>query len=285
MDISGGSESLFRGYGRSPVPGRMRSPFVVGSNCAIFGTPCGGGHPSYRSVAPLHTVAALRFPAPSGPPIAPLPRNRLAFSAAGGASPLSSSPQNPLRWVAAGDPAFLKKRMRRARWKRKSLLPHNRPCGPVGGNAWVFRIGAGKTCRSPTECGVHWLLSGLLRRSSQNPGSHRWVENRKACPPTPAHSASLCATRAVPKERCPAFLNCQGAAAKENGGASGRDPEFRWCQERIQEAKPANLHRAKTPVTGAASVPDEVRNAARAFFSYTIKRRILFFLGKREWGF
>ena len=36
-----------------------------------------------------YTVAALRFPAPSGPPIAPLPRNRLAFSAAGGASPVS----------------------------------------------------------------------------------------------------------------------------------------------------------------------------------------------------
>ena len=104
MDISGGSESLFRGYGRSPVPGRTRPPFVVGSNCAIFGTPCGGGHPSYRSVAPLHTVAALRFPAPSGPPIAPLPRNRLAFSAAGGASPLSSSPQHPRRWAFVGAP-------------------------------------------------------------------------------------------------------------------------------------------------------------------------------------
>ena len=58
-----------------------------------FGTPCVSGHPSCRSVAPLHTVAALRFPVPSGPPIAPLPRNRLAFSAAGGASPLSSSAQ------------------------------------------------------------------------------------------------------------------------------------------------------------------------------------------------
>ena len=72
-------------------PAASKPPFVVGSNCAIFGTPCGGGHPSYRSVAPLHTVAALRFPAPSGPPIAPLPRNRLAFSAAGGASPVSPS--------------------------------------------------------------------------------------------------------------------------------------------------------------------------------------------------
>ena len=108
--------------GVRPVPGRgevrrrpqaSKPPFVVGSNCAIFGTPCGGGHPSYRFVAPLHTVAALRFPAPSGPPIAPLPRNRLAFSAAGGASPLSSSPQNPLRWAFVGAPiGCVEKRMR-----------------------------------------------------------------------------------------------------------------------------------------------------------------------------
>ena len=38
---------------------------------------------------------------------------------------------------------------------------------------------------------------------------------------------------------------------------------------------------SKTPVTGAASVPDEVRNAAAKPFSLdTIKKRILFFLGK-----
>ena len=41
---------------RRPRPLRLRRrakpPFVVGANCAIFGTPCGGGHPSYRSVAP-----------------------------------------------------------------------------------------------------------------------------------------------------------------------------------------------------------------------------------------
>ena len=46
-----------------------------------------------------------------------------------------------------------------------------------------------------------------------------------------------------------------------------------------------NLRRlpGQTPVTGAASVPDEVRNAAaRAFFSYTIKRRILFFLSRKK---
>ena len=39
----------------------------------------------------------------------------------------------------------------------------------------------------------------------------------------------------------------------------------------------------QTPVQGAASVPDEARNAAaRAFFSYTIKRRILFFLFRKK---
>jgi len=36
----------------------------------------------------LNTAAALRFAALSGPPTAPLPRKRLASSAAGGASPL-----------------------------------------------------------------------------------------------------------------------------------------------------------------------------------------------------
>ena len=99
-----GARGSAGGDRRLAAPPQAKPPFVVGSNCAIFGTPCGRGHPSYRSVAPLHTVAALRFPAPSGPPIAPLPRNRLAFSAAGGASPLSSSPQNPLRWAFVGAP-------------------------------------------------------------------------------------------------------------------------------------------------------------------------------------
>ena len=37
----------------------------------------------------ITTVAAIRFPALFGPPIVPLPRNRLAVSATGGASPVS----------------------------------------------------------------------------------------------------------------------------------------------------------------------------------------------------
>ena len=51
------------------------------------------GEDVFCEKTPLPTVAALRFPALSGPPIAPLPRNRLACSAAGGASPVS--PLNP----------------------------------------------------------------------------------------------------------------------------------------------------------------------------------------------
>ncbi len=41
------------------------------------------------------TVAALQFPALFGPPIAPLPRNRLTFSAAGGISAVSPRPPPP----------------------------------------------------------------------------------------------------------------------------------------------------------------------------------------------
>ena len=148
MDISGGSESLFRGYGRSPVPGRMRPPFSF----------------------------------------------------------------------------FLKKRMRRARWKRKSLLPHNRPCGPVGGNAGVFRIGADQTCQPSAGCGVHWLLSMLLRRSSQNPGSHRMVEDRKVCPPCPAHSASLCAACRVSKACRQAPATARVRQQKRSRGNPGAAP-------------------------------------------------------------
>ena len=210
MDISGGSESLFRGYGRSPVPGRMRPPFSF----------------------------------------------------------------------------FLKKRMRRARWKRKSLLPHNRPCGPVGGNAGVFRIGADQTCQPSAGCGVHWLLSMLLRRSLQNPGSHRGVEDRKVGPPCPAHSASLCAARLGIESRLPVSRNRQGAAAKRGAEGIRKYPQLSQLPYVVEWAKALESPPGQAPVTGAASVPDEVRNAAAKPFSLdTIKKRFLFFLGKREWGF
>ena len=59
-------------------------------------------------------------------------------------------------------------------------------------------------------------------------------------PDAPCSSFAV-AVRRVSKERCRGFRKYQGAAAKQNGGASGRDPEFRWCQGLIQEAKPRQL--------------------------------------------
>ena len=51
---------------------------------------CAQKQPSrLRGASHLYTVAALRFPGISCPPIAPHPRKRLACSATGGASPLS----------------------------------------------------------------------------------------------------------------------------------------------------------------------------------------------------
>ena len=94
------------------------------------------------------------------------------------------------------------------------------------------------------------------------------------------------AIRWVSKERCRALSNCQGAAAKRERQSIRAGPGLSLVSRADTGGKARRSYPGQTPVTGAASVPDEVRNAAaRAFFSYTIKRRILFFLGKREWGF
>ena len=150
----------------------------------------------------------------------------------------------------------------------------------------VFRISTDETCRSSAECGVHWLLSILLRRSSQNPGSHRGVEDRKACPSTPAHSASLCAARLGIESRLPVSRNRQGAAAKRGAEGIRKYPQLSQLPYVVEWAKALESPPGQAPVTGAASVPDEVRNAAAKPFSLdTIKKRFLFFLGKRERGF
>ena len=65
------------------------------------------------------TVAALRFPALFGPPIAPLPRKRFASSAAGGASPLSPRPPLPPRRKKL---RFIRFRLRRNRTALRFFL-------------------------------------------------------------------------------------------------------------------------------------------------------------------
>ena len=203
-----------------------KPPFVVGSNCAIFGTPCGGGHPSYRFVAPLHTVAALRFPAPSGPPIAPLPRNRLAFSAAGGASPLSSSPQNPLRWAFVGCPFPWKKRMRLLMVSREKTL------------AAAFRASPG-TLAAPDTGG--WPDGSLRALPTQ---SHMSMKKLGAFPDALSFSFR-CRTLAFAEAFPPTlsvFRNHRTAAAKQEQGASGTSPGFCNRHTRLSGRKPSSQY-------------------------------------------
>ena len=73
------------------------------------------------------------------------------------------------------------------------------------------------------------------------------------------------------------FDTHQIAAAKEKLRVSGNTPSFFVFHMWLNRQKPASYYQSKTPVTGAASVPDEVRNAAAKPFSLdTIKKRFLF---------
>ena len=94
------------------------------------------------------------------------------------------------------------------------------------------------------------------------------------------------AIRWVSKERRRALSNCQGAAAKRERQSIRAGPGLSLVSRADTGGKARRSYPGQTPVTGAASVPDEVRNAAAKPFSLdTIKRRFLFFLGKRERGF
>ena len=97
-------------------------------------------------------------------------------------------------------------------------------------------------------------------------------------------SDALCfcfAAAAVSKEWCQALSNCQGAAAKKERRSVRTGPGVSFRSRENTGGKTHGYYQSKTLVTGAASVPGEARNAAaRAFFSYTIKRRILFFHGE-----
>ena len=81
----------------------------------------------------------------------------------------------------------------------------------------------------------------------------------------------------------PGSRKSQCAAAKREAEGIRKCPQLFHAPYVVEWATPAGFHRAKPPVSGAASVPGEARNAAaRAFFSYTIKRRILFFLSRKK---
>ena len=171
MDISGGSESLFRGYGRSPVPGRMRPPFSF----------------------------------------------------------------------------FLKKRMRRARWKRKSLFAAQ----PALRASWRKCGGLPNRCRPdlPAFCRVRSTLAVVETAPPQlaEPRQSSWGGRSQGL------SFSSRAFRFAMRypgshgRRAPSFRNHQGAAAKEEQGASGNTPSFRNFHMWLSGQKPASPHRAKPP--------------------------------------
>ena len=84
----------------------------------------------------------------------------------------------------------------------------------------------------------------------------------------------------------PVARNRQGAAAKREAGCIRKYPQLSQLPYVVEWAKALESPPGQAPVTGAASVPDEVRNAAAKPFSLdTIKKRFLFFLGKIERGF
>ena len=159
----------------------------------------------------------------------------------------SSSPPQPLRWVAAGDPAFLKKRMRRARWKRKSLfaaqlarraswrkcggLPNRcRPDLPVSYRVRSTLAVVGTAPPQLAESRRSSLggksqglssYSRAFRFAMRYPGSpERTVPS---FPQLPGCGSKKRRTEHPGGTTPPVFRDRRGAAAKENGGASGRD--------------------------------------------------------------
>ena len=75
----------------------------------------------------------------------------------------------------------------------------------------------------------------------------------------------------------PVARNRQGAAAKREAGCIRKYPQLSQLPYVVEWAKARKSPPGQAPVTGAASVPDEVRNAAAKPFSLdTIKKRFLF---------
>ena len=193
----------------------------------------------------------MRFPAPSGPPIAPLPRNRLAFSAAGGASPLSSSPQNPLRWASVGAPiGCAEKRKRFLMVSREKTLaaafqaPPEMPFPAFYGGC----LGADLSdCVYSTAYGRFrsWGCSRMLSVSLLLPhiGSCGKIGGKggSGCP------CFSFAAAAVSRERCQAPSNCQGAAVKRERRCVRKGPGLSSVSRADTGGKALDDHRAQTP--------------------------------------
>ena len=125
----------------------------------------------------FNTAAALRFPAPLGLPIAPLPRNRLASSATGGASPVSPTPPKRLKGKGLRPLPFADAQRK---WRRQTPRKHAGPGFPIRNRPGsAERSGErGKRSRGLTmtthesrtyaiKCGAAVLCSTGVRRTRQ----------------------------------------------------------------------------------------------------------------------
>ena len=124
------------------------------------------------------------------------------------------------------------------------------------------------------------MLSGLLRRSSQNPGSHRGVEDRKACPSTPAHSASLCATLSGNESTAPVPQQPPGCGSKRERRSIPEFPQLSRMPDVVERSKPSVTTRPNPRNRRCERSGRSPECRRQRLFSYTIKRRILFFHGK-----
>ena len=174
MDISGGSESLFRGYGRSPVPGRMRPPFSF----------------------------------------------------------------------------FLKKRMRRARWKRKSLFAAQ----PARRASWRKCGGLPNRCRPdlPASYRVRSTLAVVDTAPPQLAGPRQSSLGGKSqglsfCSRAFRFAMRYPGSPGSRGRRVPSPRNRQGAAAKRETEGIRKYLQLFHAPYAVEWTKPAGFHRAKPP--------------------------------------
>ena len=235
------------------------------------------GVPPGHGVTPLpawrnaYTVAALRFPGISCPPIAPHPRKRLACSATGGASPLSHI------FFCLG--------------KRQGELPRGQERGPWGQTCrarYKRKPPFGRLLVRPEQMGL--VSSSCAKRRTL------LVCSRRICPAFNnllVQIGLLCATAPLPlsgqKKRvyAPAgrsILRMPGlAAAAQEGPRVLFAPSILHPMEQLRRKRYGRAGQGAQPETARQVIAQCSHRAVSLFFSYT-GRGAFSFLEKENGG-
>ena len=124
--------------------------------------------------------------------------------------------------------------------KRKRLLMVSREKGWAA----AFRASPGTLAAPVTGVLAWWKLTGLDHSTAYGSfGSWGVVPDA----PCFCFAAAIRWLRGICNMGGNASANVRVRQRKENGGASGRDPEFCRCQERIQRARPTTTAGPKPP--------------------------------------